>query len=200
MKNTQKSLAVLGAAALVATLAACSAPTLTPASTSSSASAASASDGAATTSADSSIVLPVDANPIANQATHPDLAVVSAAVEDLVDPATGQAIDDRLMLTLKNNGSVDLSNLEVYYTMTDAVTGASESYYQALTGFTLAAGAEDYVYFDNKTDPGHFPENQFSLFRSSVNQVDFTIMVSADLGGIAQATTFKSEGTGEKVD
>jgi hypothetical protein len=194
MKHSSKSLAVLGAAVLVATLAACSAPTAA------SPSATSATDAATASSADSNIVLPVDANPIANQAAHPDLAVVSAAVEDLVDPSTGQAIDDRLMLTLKNNGSSDLSNLEVYYTMTDAVTGASESYYQALTGFTLAAGAEDYVYFDNKTDPGHFPENQFSLFRSSVNQVDFTIMVSADQSGIAQATTFKSEGTGEKVD
>ena len=194
MKHSSKSLAVLGAAALVATLAACSAPT------GASPSASSATDAATAISADSNIVLPVDANPIANQAAHPDLAVVSAAVEDLVDPSTGQAIDDRLMLTLKNNGSSDLSNLEVYYKMTDAVTGASESYYQALTGFTLAAGAEDYVYFDNKTDPGHFPENQFSLFRSSVNQVDFTIMVSADQSGIAQATTFKSEGTGEKVD
>ena len=194
MKHSSKSLAVLGAAVLVATLAACSAPTAA------SPSATSATDAATASSADSNIVLPVDANPIANQAAHPDLAVVSAAVEDLVDPSTGQAIDDRLMLTLKNNGSSDLSNLAVYYTMTDAVTGASESYYQALTGFTLAAGAEDYVYFDNKTDPGHFPENQFSLFRSSVNQVDFTIMVSADQGGIAQATTFKSEGTGEKVD
>lgn len=197
MKHSSISLAVLGAAALVATLAACSAPSAAPAASSSS---SSATDAAATSSADSNIVLPVDTNPIANQAAHPDLAVVSAAVEDLVDPSTGQAIDDRLMLTLKNNGSSDLSNLEVYYTMTDAVTGASESYYQALTGFILAAGAEDYVYFDNKTDPGHFPENQFSLFRSSVNQVDFTIMVSADQGGIAQATTFKSEGTGEKVD
>ena len=194
MKHSSKSLAVLGAAVLVATLAACSAPTAA------SPSAPSATTAATASSADSNIVLPVDANPIANQAAHPDLAVVSAAVEDLVDPSTGQAIDDRLMLTLKNNGSSDLSNLEVYYTMTDAVTGASESYYQALTGFTLAAGAEDYVYFDNKTDPGHFPENQFSLFRSSVNQVDFTIMVSADQSGIAQATTFKSEGTGEKVD
>jgi hypothetical protein len=194
MKHSSKSLAVLGAAVLVATLAACSAPTAA------SPSASSATDAATASSADSNIVLPVDANPIANQAAHPDLAVVSAAVEDLVDPSTGQAIDDRLMLTLKNNGSSDLSNLEVYYTMTDAVTGASESYYQALTDFTLAAGAEDYVYFDNKTDLGHFPENQFSLFRSSVNQVDFTIMVSADQSGIAQATTFKSEGTGEKVD
>ena len=194
MKHSSKSLAVLGAAVLVATLAACSAPTAA------SQSAPSATNAATASSADSNIVLPVDANPIAHQAAHPDLAVVSAAVEDLVDPSTGQAIDDRLMLTLKNNGSSDLSNLEVYYTMTDAVTGASESYYQALTGFTLAAGAEDYVYFDNKTDPGHFPENQFSLFRSSVNQVDFTIMVSADQSGIAQATTFKSEGTGEKVD
>lgn len=196
MNNKSKTLLALSALSLVASLGACSAAASPVAPAANASATAAASDSAQS----SSIVLPVDSNPIANQSAHPDLQVTSAAVEDLVDPGTGQAIDDRLMLTLKNTGSSDLGNFEVYYTMTDALTGASESYYQPLDGFTLAAGAEDYVYFDNKTDPGHYPENQFSIFRSSANQVDFSVMVSADQGGVAQATTFKSEGTGEKVD
>ena len=195
MKKTHKTIALLGATVAVATLAACSAGT--PAASSASTTPASATQAAATSS---EVVLPVDANPISNQAVHPDLEVVSAAVEDLVDPSSGQAIDDRLMLTLHNNGSQELSDFEVFYSMADAVTGATESYYQRLDGFVLPAGAEDYVYFDNKTDPGHYPENQFSLYRSSVNQVDFSIMVSANGSGVAQAITVKSEGTGEKVD
>ena len=195
MKKTHKTIALLGATVAVATLAACSAGT--PAASSASTAPASTTQAAATSS---EVVLPVDTNPISNQAVHPDLEVVSAAVEDLVDPSSGQAIDDRLMLTLHNNGSQELSDFEVFYTMADAVTGATESYYQRLDGFVLPAGAEDYVYFDNKTDPGHYPENQFSLYRSSVNQVDFSIMVSANGSGVAQATTVKSEGTGEKVD
>ena len=195
MKKTHKTIALLGATVAVATLAACSAGT--PAASSASTTPASTTQAAATSS---EVVLPVDTNPISNQAVHPDLEVVSAAVEDLVDPSSGQAIDDRLMLTLHNNGSQELSDFEVFYTMADAVTGVTESYYQRLDGFVLPAGAEDYVYFDNKTDPGHYPENQFSLYRSSVNQVDFSIMVSANGSGVAQATTVKSEGTGEKVD
>ena len=114
--------------------------------------------------------------------------------------ARKQAINDRLMLTLQNSGTTDLTGFEVYYTMTDVVTGATESYYQALDGFTLAAGATDYVYFDNQTEPGHYPENQFSLFRSSANEVDFQIQVSAQGAAVATATTVKSTGTGEAVD
>lgn len=169
-----------------------------PTATASTASAATTSS--ASTADAASPVLPVSTNPISNPATNQDLKVVSAAVEDLVDPVSGQAINDRLMLTLQNSGTTDLTGFEVYYTMTDVVTGATESYYQALDGFALAAGATDYVYFDNQTEPGHYPENQFSLFRSSANEVDFQIQVSAQGAAVATATTVKSTGTGEAVD
>lgn len=179
----------------VSALAGCASSSSPVASTSSAANTSAAAASGAT-----SPVLPVNSNPISNSATNQDLAVVSAAVEDLVDPVTGQAINDRLMLTLTNSGTTDLSGFEVFYTMTDVVTGATESYYQALDGFSLAAGATDYVYFDNQTEPGHYPENQFSLFRSSANEVDFQIQVSAQGAAVASATAVKSTGTGEAVD
>ena len=103
-------------------------------------------------------------------------------------------------LTLKNTGPTPLTGLEVYYKMTDVVTGQTEAYYQRLDGVTIPAGQETTVYFDNQTGPGHFPENQFSIYRSSTNEVDFAIQVSAPGAKIATATAVKATGTGEKVD
>ncbi|MBI1350077.1 MAG: hypothetical protein GC156_03045 [Actinomycetales bacterium] len=151
-------------------------------------------------SAAAGVVLPIDHNPIVNTATDQTLAITYAAVEDNVDPATGKAIDDNLELTLKNTGTVPLTGLEVYYEMTDVVTGATEGYYQALDGITIAPGQETTVFFDNKSGVGHYPDNQFSLYRTSANEVDFTIQVSAKESAIATATAMKSANTGEQAD
>ena len=203
------TLAAIGAAGLLTALtatgcssAASSSPTAAAATSSASAPAASApaDSAAAASGAPSGVVLPVASNPIVNTATAPTLAITYAAVEDNVDPATGKAIDDRLQLTLKNSGSTPLSGVEVYYEMTDVVTGAKEGYYQKLDGLSIPAGQDATVYFDNTTDPGHYPENQFSIYRSSTNEVDFAIQASAPGAKIATATAVKATGTGEKVD
>lgn len=205
----RKTLAAIGAAGLLTALtatgcssAASSSPTAAAATSSASAPAASApaDSAAAASGAPSGVVLPVASNPIVNTATASMLAITYAAVEDNVDPATGKAIDDRLQLTLKNSGSTPLSGVEVYYEMTDVVTGAKEGYYQKLDGLSIPAGQDATVYFDNTTDPGHYPENQFSIYRSSTNEVDFAIQASAPGAKIATATAVKATGTGEKVD
>ena len=145
-------------------------------------------------------VLPVAANPISNTSTAPGLSITAAAVEDLVDPATGKAMDDRLQITLANSTSSPLTNVEIYYQMTDVTTQQSEGYYTALAGVTIPAQGETTVYFDNGTEPGHFPENMFSLYRTSTNQVDFAIQASADGVQVANATASKGAGTGEQPD
>jgi hypothetical protein len=213
----RKTLGALGAAGLLAAItvsgcssAASSSPTSAAATSAAATSAAAASaapasatpeaPAASAPAAAAGVVLPVAANPIVNTATAPTLAITYAAVEDNVDPATGKAIDDRLQLTLKNSGSTPLTGIEVYYEMTDVVTGAKEGYYQKLDGLTIPAGQEATVFFDNKTDPGHYPENQFSIYRSSTNEVDFAIQASAPGAKVATATAVKATGTGEKVD
>lgn len=152
------------------------------------------------TAAATGAVLPVNTNPITNASTAPGLTIVSAAAEDNVDPVTGAAIDDRLQVSLRNDTTGDLSSFEIYYVMTDVTTGQSEAYYQALTGLTLAAGAETTVSFDTETGPGHYPENTFSLYRSSKNQVDFTIEVSAGGVQVAHATATRGSGAGDAAD
>ncbi|MBN9606008.1 MAG: hypothetical protein J0G30_05295 [Actinomycetales bacterium] len=186
----------LATVAIVTTLAlggiaGCAATPSGPSAPAASSSAGTATDGT---------VLPVDANPITNASTAPGLSVTYAAVEDNVDPATGGALNDQLELTIRNDSASAATGLEVFYTMTDATTGQSESYYQDLGGLTIDAGTETTIYFDNGTGTGHYPENRFSLYRSSTNQVDFTIEVSATDLAPAVATATKGVGTGEVAD
>jgi hypothetical protein len=145
-------------------------------------------------------VLPVASNPIANDSTEPGLEVTYAAAEDNEDPDTGKPISDRLELTLKNTTDKELGSLEVYYEMTDKETGDTEAYYQDLGELVIPAGSETTVYFDNEAGAGHYPVNTFSLYRSSANQVDFDVQVSAAGVQVAHATASKEAGTGEEVD
>lgn len=158
------------------------------------------SSQAAGTGSSTTAVLPVDSNPIVNASSVAGLTVVSAAAEDNVDPSTNAAISDRLQVTVRNDTTNELSSFEVYYVMKDVTTGQSEAYYQALTGFTLAAGATTTLSFDGESGAGHFPENTFSIYRSSKNQVDFTIEVSAAGVQVANATATKGSGEGDAAD
>jgi hypothetical protein len=149
------------------------------------------------TAAGSARVLPVAENPIVNTSTTEGLQIVSAMVENNVDPATNKDLSDRLQITLKNTSVETLSDLEVYYQMKDTTTQKTEGYYQKLTDFSLAPGAEGTVYFDSETGAGHYPENTFSLYRTSANEVVFSIEVSAAGYAPAMGEAVKAVGTGE---
>lgn len=150
-----------------------------------------------TSATGSTQVLPVAENPIVNASTKEGLQITSAMAENNVDPATNKDIGDRLQITLKNTSTETLSDLEIYYLMTDTTTQKTEGYYQKLTGFSLAPGAEGTVYFDNETGAGHYPENKFSLYRTSANEVDFSLEVSAAGYAPAVGEAVKAVGTGE---
>ena len=145
------------------------------------------------------VVLPVAVDPIHNAATAAGLRVSKVMLEDNTDPS-GAAIGDRLQFVIGNDTANAFTGLEVFYTMTDATTGAAESYYQQLDGLTVPAKGNVTVYVDNGTEAGHFPENKFSLYRSSLNQVDFTVEVSAAGVKIATGAGSKSAGAGEQAD
>jgi hypothetical protein len=145
-------------------------------------------------------VLPVKTNPIQNTATQPGLAITAIAVEDNVDPVTKQAIADNLQISLHNSSNTTMSNVDVFYQMKDVTTGQTEAYSQKLTGFQLAPNETKTIFFDNQTSPGHYPENKYSLYRSSKNEVHFTVTVSAPGFRVATAETKKSVGTSEKHD
>ena len=154
--------------------------------------------GAAQSAANATHVLPVPSNPIANTSTAPGLEITSAMVENNVDPLTKEALEDRLQVSIKNTTSGPLSDLELFYEMTDTKTKATEGYYQPLTGFTIAPGGTGTVYFDDVGGAGHYPENLYSLYRTSKNEVVFSIEVSAAGYAPATAEAIKEAGVGEK--
>ncbi len=147
----------------------------------------------------SGAVLPVDSNPIVNASTAPGLTITAAA-EDNVDPVTNAPIDDRLQVMLHNDTSQALGSMEIYFVMTDVTTGQSEAYYQELTGLSLAPNSTTTISFDGESGPGHYPENAFSIYRSSKNQVDFTIEVSAAGVQVAHGTATRGSGAGDAAD
>ncbi|HEY3292660.1 MAG TPA: hypothetical protein VGJ85_03405 [Candidatus Nanopelagicaceae bacterium] len=185
----------MGVILTAATLSACgnSSPTKSAAST-----IVPSAQPSTASSSGTGVTLPVASNPIVNTSTKPGLVITYAAAENNVDPTTNSPLGDQLELTLKNTTSIPMSGIEVYYEMTDIVTKAKEGYYQKLTGIVIPPNQASTIYFDGKNQPGHFPENQFSLYRSSPNEVDFKIWVSAPGVKIAQAAAVKSKGTGEK--
>ncbi len=145
-------------------------------------------------------VLPVADDPIKNNAIAPGLVITSAQAEDNVDPATNQAIPDKLQISLKNTSSQTMSNFEIFYRMTDSTTGASEGYYEKLVGLNLAPNETQTIFFDNQTAPNHYPENKYSIYRTSKNEVRFTIELSSPGFKIATGETKKSNGTSEQQD
>ncbi|MBL8778271.1 MAG: hypothetical protein JNK12_20200 [Acidimicrobiales bacterium] len=140
-------------------------------------------------------VLPVTVNPITNTATAETLKITSVLVENNID-AAGQAVDDHLEIELKNTGSTDLANVEVFYTFTDPTAQTSESYYTRLPDtFTVPAGGTRIVHFDDTGAPDHFPVNKFSLYYTSTNALDVEVTVSAD-GAAVQTTTLQKDAGG----
>lgn len=183
----------------VLTAAGCSSGQSSPQTTAQSAAQNTAQSSTQSSTAASPPVLPVAENPIVNTSTKAGLEIVSAMAENNVDPATNKDISDRLQITLKNTSGETLGDLEVYYHMKDTTAQATEGYYQKLSGFSLAPGAEGTVFFDNETGAGHYPENTFSLYRTSANEVVFSIEMSAAGYAPAMGEAVKAVGTGENA-
>ncbi|HVL23256.1 MAG TPA: hypothetical protein VM450_04180 [Thermomicrobiales bacterium] len=142
-------------------------------------------------------VLPVPANPIVNTSTAPGLKIDKVLVEDNVDPATGKDAADHLEIALSNESDQELSGFEVYYEITDLTTDAKEGYCTPLEGFTIPAGEQRTVHFDNTGATDHYPDNEFSLYHASKNEMQFDIMVSASGVAPQTATVHKDAGGDE---
>lgn len=139
-------------------------------------------------------------NPIKNTATATGFTIKSGMVENNTDPTTGKVVSDHLELQLVNTTKADISNFEVYYTITDTKTQQKEGYYKKLAGFTLKAGATATVHFDNKSGYGHFGANTNSLYYKSTNPLDFSVQVSTPTYIVQTIQLTKAAGGAETKD
>jgi hypothetical protein len=146
------------------------------------------------------LILPIASNPITNSSTAPGLAIVQVLVENNVDPATGGDAPDHLEIALRNDSSAELSGFIVYYEITDLTTSAKEGYCSALPGFTIPAGGERTVHFDNTGATDHFADNEFSLYHQSLNEMQVDVTVSATGVAPQTASVTKEAGGAENPD
>ncbi len=138
-------------------------------------------------------------NKIQNTATQEGFTIKATTVENNAD-ATGKAVSDHLELTLKNTAGKDLTDFEVYYTISDPTTNKKEGYYKKLTGFVLKNGETKTIHFDNKQGDGHFSANKNSIYYSSTNKLLFTVILSTPGYKLQTASVEKAAGGAEQKD
>jgi hypothetical protein len=146
------------------------------------------------------LVLPVTSNPISNTSTATGLKIEQVLVEDNVNPDTGKDAPDHLEIALRNDSNQELSAFEVYYEITDLTTGAKEGYYRKLEGFTIPADSTRSVHFDSTGEQDHYPDNKFSLYHLSRNEMQVDVMVSATGVAPQTASVKKDAGGNENPD
>lgn len=138
-------------------------------------------------------------NQIKNTSVNAGLSIVSGLVENN-ENKDGKAVDDHLELAIKNSSTQDMSNFEVYYTVTDLVTLKKEGYYKKLSGFTLKAGETQAIHFDKNVGLNHYGANKDGLYFTSQNQLEFNVQVSTPEFKIATIKITKDAGGAEEAD
>jgi hypothetical protein len=122
------------------------------------------------------------------------IVITDARVED-------NATADHLEISMKNTGTSDLSNFDMYYTVTDKVTGDKETYYQKLDSLTVKAGETNTIHFDNKTtEANHYYGNMNGLYGTSANGLSFDIQLHSAGYAPLCFTVDKADGTAEVAD
>jgi len=123
-----------------------------------------------------------------------DVTIKDVRVED-------NAEADHLEITMTNTGKTDLSNFDIYYTITDKADQTQESYYQKLNGLTLAAGETKTIHFDNQiSEAGHYYMNMNGLYGTSSNGLTFEIQLHAEGYQPLKFNVEKATGTAEVAD
>lgn len=152
-------------------------------------------DGDGTNDKDDTDPLFTDNLIIETSTTALPVKITDARVED-------NATADHLEITFVNNGTKDLSNFDIYYTITDKVNADQvEGYYQKLDGLTVKAGETVTLHFDNDlSQAGHYYGNMNGLYGTSANGLTFAVQLHATGYQPASFNVEKADGTAEVAD
>ncbi len=138
-------------------------------------------------------------NEITNSSTLKGFSISYAKVENNTD-STGKVVNDHLEFQLTNSSGKDLSNFEIYYTITDLVNNKKEGYSKLLTGFVLKNGQSQTIHLDNLPGDGHFSSNKNSIYYTSTNRLQFDLIVSSPGYKVQTIRIFKDAGGAEVKD
>ena len=141
-----------------------------------------------------------DAEPIDMTGAAAPFAIKEALVENNYDYAAKKDATDHLELLVTNSGSTDLTGLSIYYSMKDADTGKVEGTFRKLDGFTVPAGGEARIHFDDGTVAGHFRANPNSIYITSQAAKTITFVLKADGLAPVSMDVAKDKGGAEAAD
>lgn len=119
-------------------------------------------------------------------------------VENNYDEVAKKDAPDHLELVLKSTSNKDIHNLTAYYIIKDAKINKTESYIKPLTGFVLKADETRTIHFDVGQKPDHFRANPNSIYYTTKDELDFTVIINAD-GYAAQTIKVKKDAGGAEA-
>ncbi|OYX27084.1 MAG: hypothetical protein B7Z10_01480 [Rhodobacterales bacterium 32-66-7] len=140
------------------------------------------------------------ANPLDMTGAPAPFAIKEALVENNYDYAAKKDATDHLELLVTNSGSMDLSGFSIYYSMTDADTGKVEGTFRKLDGFSVPAGGEARIHFDDGTVAGHFRANPNSIYLTSQAAKAVSVVLKADGFAPVSVDVAKDKGGAEAAD
>lgn len=137
-------------------------------------------------------------NPIVETSTTQGFKIDSVLAENNVD-AGGAVVDDHLEITATNTSGADIaSGWDLYYSLTDAVTGDVQSFYLPLDGFSLKSGETVHVHVDTTGAAGHFRADPNSSFYKGQNQLKVDVTLHA-AGFAPQTSGVKKDAAGAEA-
>lgn len=139
-------------------------------------------------------------NPIDMTGAPAPFTISELLVENNVEPGTSKATSDHLEIAVKNSGTTPLTGFSIYYTFTDKDTGKVDSVYRKLDGFSVPAGGEARIQFDDGTVAGHFRANPNSIYITSQAAKVVDVMLKLDGFAPVSAQVNKDKGGAEKAD
>ncbi len=120
------------------------------------------------------------ADPIKADGAATPFTIKEALVENNYDYVARKDATDHLEVQVANPTGKDLTNFSIYYTIKDKDTGTTEAYFAKLPGFTVPAGGDARIHFDDSGAPGHFRANPNSIYATTKSAKLFTIELKAD--------------------
>ena len=140
------------------------------------------------------------ANPIDRAGAPAPFTIKEALVENNYDFAAKTDATDHLELLVTNSGAAPLTGFSIYYSITDADSGKVEGTFRKLDGFSIPAGGEARIHFDDGVVAGHFRANPNAIYISSQAAKTVKVVLKADGFAPVNADIAKDKGGAEAAD
>ncbi len=140
------------------------------------------------------------ADPIAQSGPVAPFAIKEALVENNYDFAAKKDAPDHLELLVTNSTPVEVKDFSLYLTVKDADTGATESYFKPLPGFSVPANGEARVHLDDAALAGHFRDNPNGIYHTTQTAKVITFELAAAGFSPVRIDVNKDKGGAEAAD